>query len=113
VQLVHRSERPHPGDSGENGYRDADVGGCSLDLGVEVPPVHHRHHQIKNDEIGGAVVNKAQGHPSIGRVAHRATLFLKKLPEQHAEVVIVVNDEYVAGALHSSVNDALAVPRDS
>ena len=58
--------------------------------------VEARHHPVENDEFGHAFVDELEPFDAIGGRAHVVTRSLQATHDEHADVVIVLDDEYVA-----------------
>jgi len=69
---------------------------------LKLPPIHHRHHQIEQDELGQLLIPQlGEGLLSVGGGVHQIALFLEELLERVSNIIVVFDYEDF-GFPHSS-----------
>src|SRR5713101_7937823 len=75
-----------------------------VDARQELPPVHHRHHQIEQDQAWGSAARSQQleGFRAIARPGGGEPLSFEDFSEGRANVLLVVDHEHVDhfGTIH-------------
>src|SRR5690606_19375886 len=67
--------------------------GILPETGRELPAVHHRHHQVEQDELGRHRAQALEGLAAIARAPHTVALTLEDLGESVENVRIVIHDQ--------------------
>jgi hypothetical protein len=70
---------------------------------LELPTVHHRHRQIKEHHIGGALGHAVQRLAAVGSHGHTIPLRMEHGMEKIADTSLVIDDEDMAGGVYGVV----------
>src|SRR5262249_36079371 len=81
---------------GDDHHWDVLPVGASTQLVHELEPIHRRHQQVENDQVGLRGGEGIDGYPAVLRLCHLPPDRLERLPYAAADQLVVVDQKYVS-----------------